>query len=307
MSSTSQLDTATPPDAEVRNARPGCDLVPASDYSIAELTDIYNRARSDYIVPMPMNVARMQAYIDHYDLDVGRSVVATRDGDDLGVIMLGVRPEHTWITRLGVIPNKRRVGAGRAMMVYEIEQSCELGVDHIILEVIKNNVPAHRLFKSLGFEETRELLILRRPPGPPAAEVPIYAVQHSDAARALELLRQRESVPSWLDELPSLINAGDLACLEIALSDGSRGWLTYQETIFQLGRLVLQTERGDPAEVAAALAHALHTKHPDKDTKTENLPADDPHLPGLLKMHYLESFRRIEMRKDLLSGGVPGS
>jgi GNAT superfamily N-acetyltransferase len=307
LSSTPHTDTATPPDAEVRDPRPGCDLVPASEYTIAELTDIYNRARSDYIVPMPMNVARMQAYIDFYDLDISRSVVAARDGDDLGVIMLGVRPEHTWITRLGVIPNKRRVGAGRAMMVYEIEQSYDLGVDHIILEVIKNNLPAHRLFKSLGFEETRELLILRRPPGPPIAEAPIYAVRHGDQARALELLATRESVPSWLDELPSLVNAGDLACLEIALSDGSCGWLTYQATVFQLGRLVLQTEEGDPAEVGAALAHALHTQHPDKDTKAENLPADDPHLPGLLRMHYLESFRRIEMRKALLTGGATGS
>jgi hypothetical protein len=213
--------------------------------------------------------------------------------------MLGVRDDHTWITRLGVIPDKRRVGAGRGMMNYEIARSVDLDVNHIILEVIKNNVPAHKLFRSLGFVETRELLILRRPPGPPPSTAPIYAVRHGGAARALELLAQRESVPSWLDETPSLRNAGDLACLEVALSDGSRGWMTYQTTVFQLGRLVLQTESGDPASVAAAMAHALHTKHPDKDTKTENLPALDPHLPGLLKMQYLESFRRIEMRKDL--------
>jgi hypothetical protein len=185
------------------------------------------------------------------------------------------------------------------MMRYLIEQSCDLGADHIILEVIKNNVPAHTLFRKLGFVETRELLILRRPPGKPETAAPSYAVTHHDQDAALQLLKTRRSTPSWLDEYPSLRHAGDLACLEVVLNNGGRGWLVYQSTVFQLGRLVLQTEAGDPVEVARALVHALHTRHPVKDTKTENLPADDPHLEGLLDLRYFESFRRIEMRRDL--------
>jgi len=285
--------------------RPSCDLIPASEYTVAELTDIYNQTRIDYIVPMPMNVARMQEYIDNYDLDLTRSAVACYKGDVLGLAMLGVRREHTWITRLGVIPSKRRFGAGWAMMRYMIDQSYDLGVDHIILEVIKNNVPAHKLFVRMGFHETRELLILRRPPGQPRTEVPTYGVTHGDEERALALLETRRSVPSWLDEYQSLRNAGSLASLEVQLEDGSCGWLVYQSTIFQLGRLVLQTESGDPVQVARVLAHALHSAHPDKDTKTENVPAADEHLDGLLAMRYLESFRRIEMRREI-DGTDPG-
>lgn len=275
------------------------ELVPATEYTVEELTAAYNQTRVDYIVPMPMNVARLQAYIDTYDCDLTRSVVA-REGDQiLGLAMLGVRPGHTWITRLGVLPVKRRNGSGEQMMRYLIDQSQKLGVEHIILEVIKNNVPAHTLFRKLGFEETRELLILRRPPGPPKNEVPQYEVVHGDEEAALALLRRRRSTPSWLDEYDSLKNAGDLACLEVTLEDGSHGWLVYQLTVFQLGRLVLQTEEGDPAVVAQVLAHALHSRHPAQDTKTENLPARDPHLPGLQVARYIESFRRIEMRLDL--------
>jgi hypothetical protein len=66
-----------------------------------------------------------------------------------------------------------------------------------------------------------------------------------------------------------------------------------------LGRLVLQTESGDPYCVGQALAHALHTRHPALDTKSENLPVNDPHWPALQAMGYVESFRRIEMRLDL--------
>jgi ribosomal protein S18 acetylase RimI-like enzyme len=266
---------------------------------VEQLTDAYNQSRVDYIVPMPMNVKRLQEYIDNYDLDLTRSVVATKDGEVLGLAMLGVRPGHTWITRLGVLPSKRRHGAGLAMMCYLIQQSSDLGADHIILEVIKNNVPAHRLFSGLGFKETRELLILRRPPGPPAENVPSYDAAIGGEAEALALLQHRRSIPSWLDEYPSLRNAGSLAAIEVELNGGGRGWVTYQHTVFQLGRLVLQTDAGEPAKVARVLAHALHTHHAVQDTKTENIAATDPHLPGLLEMRYLESFRRIEMRLDL--------
>jgi hypothetical protein len=181
-----------------------------------------------------------------------------------------------------------------------IRMSRALGAKCIVLEVIKDNEPAHKLFEKLGFRETRVLLILRRPPHPlKVDEVGGYRVTFLDADDAAALLAQRRSTPSWLDETPSLINAGNLAALQVELSNGGWGWLVYQNTTFQLGRLVLQTEVGDPRKVARALTHALHHVHPIKDTNTENLPLNDPHLPGLLDMGYLESFRRIEMRLDL--------
>ncbi|MGC9347959.1 MAG: GNAT family N-acetyltransferase [Anaerolineae bacterium] len=274
-------------------------LVVASEFDIDTLTNAYNQARVDYIVPMPMNSARLQEYVDNYDVDLTRSVVAMLDDDILGLAMLGVRSDHTWITRLGVLPNSRRMGAGEAMMRYCIAQSRDLGVDHIILEVIENNVPAHRLFRKLGFEETRDLLILRRPPGPPEAEVPPYEVAMMGGTHALALLRERRSRPSWLDEYRSLRNAGNLFALTVELQNGGAGWLVYQSTVFQLGRLVPQTERGNPYDVAQTLCHALHSQHPIQDTKTENMPSDDPHLEGFKEMGYFESFRRIEMRLDL--------
>ena len=283
----------------VEEQRPTCDLVAASEYTVEALTGIYNQTRIDYIVPMPMNPERLYEYIDVYDVDLARSVVALVDGEVLGLAMLGVRPGRTWITRLGVIPDRRRCGAGRSMMQYLLDQTRDLGIEHIVLEVIKNNVPAHTLFRRFGFVENRELLILRRPPGPPRAGAPPYEATLLGEAEALALLQRRQSVPSWLDETASLANAGGLAGISVELHDGGRGWLVFQPTVFQLGRLVVQTERGDPAHVAQALAHALHTHYPIHDTKTENVPADDPHLPGLFALRYFESFRRIEMTLDL--------
>ena len=274
-------------------------VMSASQFTFEELTEAYNQTRVDYIVPMPMNAARLREYVHNYDVNMDASAVAVEGDQILGLAMLGARPGHTWITRLGILPGKRRRGTGQLLTEYLIAQSRRLRPEYILLEVIKHNVPAYQLFQKLGFREIRELLVLRRPPGPPAAEVDPYTVQRSDHTQAIALLQQRQSAPSWLDETPSLENAGNLAALHVELKTGGRGWLVYQNTIFQLGRLVLQTEVGDPRRVATALIHALHTHHPAQDTKTENLPLTDPHWSAMQAMGYLESFRRIEMRLDL--------
>ncbi len=280
-------------------AIPPVELVPASQFTFQELTNAYNQTRVDYIVPMPMNAARLREYVHNYDVDMDASAVAVAGDQILGIVMLGIRLGRTWITRLGVLPVKRRCGAGQLLMEHLIEQSCRLKVDYVILEVIKGNTPAYSLFRKLGFRDVRELLVLRRPPGPPTVDVNSYAVWALDYHQAVALLHQRKSVPSWLDETPSLENAGNLGALRVELETGERGWLVYQNTVFQLGRLVLQTEAGDPHQVGLALIHALHTRYPAQDTHTENLPTNDPHWPALQKAGYLESFSRIEMRLDL--------
>jgi ribosomal protein S18 acetylase RimI-like enzyme len=281
------------------DAAPVIELLSSGQFTSEELTDAYNQTRVDYIVPMPMNVARLREYVHNYDVDIDASAVVLVDGEILGLIMLGVRSNRTWITRLGVIPTKRRFGAGQRLMERLIEESRRLKAVSVQLEVIKDNVPAHRLFLKLGFRETRELLIIRRPPFPVSQDVPFYKHQILNYHEALGMLYQRKSIPSWLDETPSLINAGNIAALRVELAGGAWGWVVYQSTVFQLGRLVIQTEAGDPNLVGRALLHALHTRYPATDTKSENLPQGDPHWPALQAMGYLESFRRIEMRLDL--------
>ncbi len=271
----------------------------ASEFTVEELTNAYNQTRVDYIVPMPMNTRRLGEYIHNYDIDMERSAVATLDGHILGISMLGVRPGRCWCTRLGVLPVKRRRGTGRLLVTDHIQKARELGVEFMTLEVIKDNVPAYNLFTQLGFRDMRVLLILRRPPGELKADVGRYQVTFLEPDEVSGLLAQRCSAPSWLDETTSLVKASSLGALRVELANGGRGWMVYQSSIFQLGRLVLQTEAGDPREVARALVHALHTEYTIQDTNTENIPIDDPHLPGLLDMGYIESFRRIEMRLDL--------
>ena len=276
------------------------ELIPANQFTIEQLTAIYNQTRVDYMVPMPMNVARLAEYIAVYDVNLENSLVATQGADMLGVAMLGVRKQRAWITRLGVIPNTRRGGVGKALMAGLIGNAERLNLNFVMLEVIKNNVPAHQLFLKTGFVEIGELLVLRRAPLIPPPDPVVADAERLERADALTLVERNRGMQPWTNQSESLVNAYEVSGLHLTLPDGSRGWLVYQRQKFTLTRFAFKTETGDPALMAYAFLSHLHNQYPRLDTQIENIRVNDPHLPAFYEMGYMESFRRIEMwRGDL--------
>lgn len=270
-------------------------LIPASQFTLDELTGIYNQTRVDYMVPMPMNAARLAEYISVYDVDLDHSLVAVQ-GDDLrGVAMLGVREGRAWITRLGVIPTTRRTGVGEALMAGLLEQAEKLNIQFDMLEVIKNNTPAHTLFHKLGFYEIGELLVLRRSPVIPPNDPVVADAQRLERHEALTLVGRDRGTQPWTNQSESLFNAQEVSGLHLTLVDGSHGWLVYQRQKFTLTRFIYKTEVGDPVKLAYAFLSHLHHQYPRLDTQIENIQVNDPHLPAFYQMGYVESFRRIEM------------
>jgi ribosomal protein S18 acetylase RimI-like enzyme len=270
-------------------------LIPASHFTIEELTAIYNQTRVDYMVPMPMNAARLAEYIDIYDVDLEHSLVAMREDEMLGVAMLGVREDRAWLTRLGVIPHTRRSGVGEALTTGLLEHAERLGLNFGMLEVIKNNVPAHRLFLKLGFYEAGELLVLRHPPFSQPVIPMVADAQRLERIEALDLVGRDRGTQPWTNQSESLYNAQEVSGMRLMLADGSHGCMVYQRQKFTLTRFAYKTESGNPVEMAYAFLSHLHHQYPRLDTYLENIQVNDPHLPAFYKMGYVESFRRIEM------------
>ena len=287
------------------NIPPSIQLIPASEFSYEQLTSIYNQTRVDYMVPMPMNAARLAEYVAIYDVDLEHSLVATsQTGEMLGVAMLGVRKNRAWLTRLGVIPNTRRGGVGRALVGSLLEQAARMQIDFAMLEVIKNNLPAHQLFLQFGFREIGELLVLRRSPLTPPIEPVVADAERLERGQALLLVEHDRGTQPWTNQSESLFNAREVSGLRLTLGDGSSGWMVYQRQKFLFTRFAFKTEKGDPALVAYALLSHLHNQYPRIDTQIENMQINDPHLPAFYQMGYVESFRRIEMWRGALPPGL---
>ncbi|MCA9931367.1 MAG: GNAT family N-acetyltransferase [Anaerolineales bacterium] len=277
------------------------DLVPADHFSFQQLTDAYNQTRVDYLVPMPMNVARLREYARVYDIHMGYSCVAVEEDIMLGLGMLGVRRNRAWITRLGVLPSGRRKGVGENIMNALMNQAENKNLGYIWLEVIKGNKPAHKLFHKCGFHETRELIVARRPPTQTQDNSLLKRIKRVTTLNheeAIILLSHRQNRPNWLNETESLQNVHNLSALLIEQHNGGRGWVTYHAGILQLTRIIVEVTAGDPTEVTETVLHILHRRHKRQDAIAENL-CDDAQWLGFQKMGYFDSFRRIEMVKEL--------
>ncbi|MFI0609450.1 MAG: GNAT family N-acetyltransferase [Anaerolineae bacterium] len=284
----------------MRPTRPDADstLIAADRLSLAQLCDVYNLGRADYLVPMPMNQTRLARYLRQYDVDLSHSLVALQAGQALGLALLGRRGARAWITRLGVAAEARKSGLGRRLVSSLVEEAQRLGCAAVILEVIRENVAARQLFEQLGFRATRELLVLRRPPAPIDRPGRLSGLRSLSRAACLALLAQREDAPSWLMETASLAAAGPLAGLRAA--GGGRGddWLVYQANAWEVSRMVLRADGPGALQQAQEFLTQLHWRHPLQDAVLENLPADDPLRPAYEALGYLRAFTRVEMVLD---------
>lgn len=282
------------------------EMIPATEFTLQELADAYNETRIDYIIPMPMTVERLRNYIEVYDVELSCSCAAAIDDEILGIGMLGLRRDRAWVTRLGVLPSGRRQGVGRAIMTFLLAAARDRGVPATWLEVIDGNNPAHELFRSLGFVETRNLTVARRPPrfhemapGEIAERPRVQQVRTLDHEATLHLLEERGDQPNWLNQTESVRNARDVSSLLVETEDGGLGWVTYKTSLLRLTRIIVDITRGEPASVTAALLQTLHDFYPTQDAIAENVPSDDPKWPGFLRAGYFEAFRRIEMLLDM--------
>lgn len=276
-------------------------LLPASQFSIEDLTEAYNKTRVDYLVPMPMTPQRLAEYVRDYDVSLESSAVAVDEGQIIGLCMLGLRGSHAWVTRLGVLPDLRKQHTGLHLVEHCLEQASQRAASEIFLEVIVGNTPAHNLFTRLGFLETRKLLILRRPPSQPAETQDYFAALSKSATptwldhdQAVQLAAERGDLPAWTNRTETFRNVDGLRALHIEHSYGS-GWVSFEETAFQLRRIMIKTSGEMAIAPAYSLLHHLHSKFPLLDTIAENIPADTPDLAAFYALGYVASFVRIEM------------
>lgn len=277
------------------------DIIAADQFTIQELTELYNQTRVDYLVPMPMNSDRLSEYIHDFDVNLRLSCVAqTTDKEVLGLSMLGTRNNIGWVTRLGVLPAARRTGAGSALMEHMIQNAHDSGIPEIHLEVIKNNEPAYHLFRKNGFEETGTYLVMRRAPLP-ITETPTGKVYWLNFEDALKKLSTYPRHLTWINAYNSMRNSPNTEGVCIEMPDGSSGWLVYRNTKFTLrstlSHLIMHTEQGDPLKVGTQLLTHLHTSHSHHDTYAENIHENDPHRTAFETLGYFSNFSRIEMQK----------
>jgi ribosomal protein S18 acetylase RimI-like enzyme len=122
--------------------------------AVGQLLDRFNREFNDF-TPGPEAMAERTAAL----MSKGETIVLLAEEPPSGLAVLRLR-DALWTTgrdcllaELYVVPERRRLGLGRAIMLGAIETAKARGADFIELGTDESDHAAHALYRSLGFRD----------------------------------------------------------------------------------------------------------------------------------------------------------
>ena len=83
-----------------------------------------------------------------------RSILAELDGRIIGYVLFWILPGALDIHNIAVHMEYRRRGIARVLLRRIIEQAREQAITRVLLEVRASNLPAQKLYESIGFVTT---------------------------------------------------------------------------------------------------------------------------------------------------------
>ena len=277
-------------------------LKPISTVDFSAFTDAFNRAYSDYFVPIKMNTSSFKALMTRDDIRPDVSVTALDAGRIVGTGLLGVRGTQGWIGGMGVIPQYRGQGIGRQMMCYLLEQAKAQGITEVSLEVIEKNTPARSLYDSLGFSPVRYLLLAERSPHPIESDMPEYKIETRSPYELLDYYENFHRVPNcWQRGFPSLYALADqISGWAVVENERIRGYVLGTIDFLNIHLVDFATDnQPDQDVVALALLSKIHQRYHAAHSSTYNIAEDDPFWKAFEMLRYLVPMRQIQMRYQL--------
>jgi GNAT superfamily N-acetyltransferase len=133
---------------------------PASDYPLPDLIRLLNRGFEDYFVSIQFNATTFSNMLRKDGIDLAESRVLSVDRQPCGIALIARRSSLSTsrLAAMGIAKEARGKGAGSWFMEELIQEARQRGDREMVLEVIEQNEPAVRLYRSCGFETVRRLI-----------------------------------------------------------------------------------------------------------------------------------------------------
>ena len=274
----------------------------AAEYSPADFVSALNTAYADYLVPIRLTPSSLENLIQRESIDMQASRVALNAGEIVGMGLLGQRGVRGWIGGMGVIPDYRRQGIARRIMLELIVQARALSLETLQLEVIQQNKAAYNLYRDIGYVTNRELVVL---------------VCHQNGLKtplkelAPDVVIRSESAVSLLEHfavLPGIARPWQREHSVDRLGDHLNGYAAYRAgglcgaCLFNgtggLNAELADIAASDQAAGLALLARMLQT-YPTTTFTCLNVSRDDPMLSVLRQAGFEEMITQYEMVLEL--------
>jgi GNAT superfamily N-acetyltransferase len=246
-------------------------LLPASTLELSALVELFNAGFSKYPVPMRMDERGLCEHLDANGIDLDSSRVAVEERV-VAFALIALRGAAGWVGGMGTVPSRRGRGLGERVLRAGIEAARGHGARTIWLEVIDGNLPAIGLYRKLGFEPVRELLVWSLTPAG-AASAAVQRVEPDIAHRWIAANRRSREPWQRADET--------VASLRVR---GSAMWGLLTERTGEIHAAALAAERPDRVSVLqvaaldaqAAAAALVAAGGGTRSVQLANVPEDEP-------------------------------
>ncbi|WP_298914170.1 GNAT family N-acetyltransferase [uncultured Roseobacter sp.] len=214
----------------------------ATQISNDRLRSAMNLAFSDYPVPMRLEADAFDLMMRSRGLNKGLSQVAILDGKVAAFWLMGARGSHAYLISSGTLPQFRRGGLSRMIGRSVIGDLKSKAFDTLQSEVLENNPAARALYGALGFVETRTLACYTRPmQAQEATPNDLTICEISSIASFASPFW--DSKPSWQNDIPSLIDAGNHAtCFAIQDTSGLVAYAAFVRAQSSLAQIAVRQD-----------------------------------------------------------------
>jgi ribosomal protein S18 acetylase RimI-like enzyme len=265
----------------------------ALGYTFEQLAEMHNLSFSGYFMPANMTPAQVADFWRINQIDATRCVVMhDAEGAFVGMARMGTRGKRGWCGGFGIVPAFRGSGASRLLAEEMVRVAQTTGLSQLQLEVLTQNIRAHRLYERVGFVVQRRLFGLQLVSSalPTSASV-VPAIERVPLETLLSWPHHNLAQPAWGLELASLLT---MPCeLLVASLDGTQNAFTAQRHGDTLRLQIVHLQHSLTDDALAALLRALAS---DAATiQIFNEPDDSPFLDRYRRLGFSEFFSQYEM------------
>lgn len=112
----------------------------------ADLDEVMAIERASFLYPWSSRF-----FLQELQVQCARSILAEIDGRIVGYILFWLLPGEIDVHNVAVHAGFRRHGIARLLLAQVISEARGRCLDRVTLEVRQSNIPAQRLYESLGF------------------------------------------------------------------------------------------------------------------------------------------------------------
>lgn len=268
---------------------------------LQHIVDVFNESFADYAVPFTMSEAVLSEKLVTDRIRLDKSVGAVNDGKLIGFMLTGYdtmngRPA-AYNAGTGVIPAHRRRGISKKLYRELFQIFTADGIESVLLEVLSTNDKAIRLYRSLGFEITREFSCVKGETGISNGESQV-GVSVVQSFRWEDLAKFWDYPPSWQNWKSAVDSSSNVKTLQATFNGELKGYACFNPHSGRILQLAVDKNSRHQGIGRAMLRHIASECERELSIINIDSRATDT-LRFFNRAGMVEFARQFEMRADL--------